>query len=133
LQNVFYDSDTSKQMDLIQETYDLKGSTVSRNAETLKPGTHAICRYCRLEYTVGEKNIATPQAGDFVQLLADYDPNARSELAYCYDVVDDACTECGERAGGRAASGVSVCQVDGYGWVVLLLRLAVLRRAVPAG
>ncbi len=37
MQNVFYDSDTSKMaMDTIQETYDLKGSTVARSASPLK-------------------------------------------------------------------------------------------------
>ena len=72
MQNVFYDSDTSARMASIQETYDLKGSTVARSASPLKDGTAAICRFCRLEYTVGEKkNVPTPQPGDFVQLLRD--------------------------------------------------------------
>lgn len=85
---MFYDSDTSNQLDLIQETYDLKGSVVGRSAQPLKPGTHAICRYCREEFIVGEKNTVSPQPGDFAQLIADYENRTGDWFAYnCANIV----------------------------------------------
>lgn len=50
-------------------------------AKPLKPGTEAQCRFCQQEFTVGEKNVATPQPGDFVQLCRDYNDN--SGLCLC--------------------------------------------------